>query len=255
VHRYEGELAPLLEGVDGWLHPAEGSVLHGAALEAYQAGPAVVVEIGSWQGRSTIALASAAREAHQGPVVAIDPHVSTVAFDGDHNLAMLRRNLADRDLLDLVDIVRSPSAEASSRFGDGTISVLFVDGDHSDEGAATDVRAFTPKLRCGAVVGFNDPHLPGVAKALAELVVTGRSGYSQPSWTVNSMFFRYGEGPMSRTDIRRARAFLNLGGRYHRFLTRLGERVADHERMRRIVTSLNGTLMRRVLSAVLPETK
>ncbi len=108
MHRYEGELAPLLDGVDGWLHPAEASVLHEAALRAYQGGPALVVEIGSWQGRSTIALASAARAAHQGPVIAIDPHVSTSAFDGDHNLAALRTNLTDRGLMDIVDIGGPP---------------------------------------------------------------------------------------------------------------------------------------------------
>jgi predicted O-methyltransferase YrrM len=255
VHRYEAELAPLLDGVDGWLHAAEASVLHHAALRAYQVGPALVVEIGSWQGRSTIALAAAARAARQGPVIAIDPHVSTAAFDGDHNLLALQTNLSDRDLLDVVDIVRAPSGDAAARFDDCSISVLFIDGDHSYEGAATDVRAYTPKLKSGAVVGFNDPHLPGVARALTELVVTSRSDFSRPSWAVNSIFFRYGEGAMSRIDILRARAFLRLGRRYHDGLALIEARTADRPIGHRLLAWFNATLVRRVFAAVLPEAR
>src|SRR4051812_26267900 len=78
----EAEMSELLAGIDGWLHPAEAAVLHHLATEAARLGAGPIVEIGSWQGRSTVALATAAR-VWGVPVVAIDPHLSGDGVDGD----------------------------------------------------------------------------------------------------------------------------------------------------------------------------
>ena len=56
--------------VDGWMTPGQASTLYDAAARCPQGGP--IVEIGSFRGRSTIVLASAAAPGVE--VVAIDPH-------------------------------------------------------------------------------------------------------------------------------------------------------------------------------------
>jgi predicted O-methyltransferase YrrM len=56
--------------VDGWMTEGQGRALFDAARSCRPGG--TIVEIGSFQGRSTIVLASAAAEGVE--VVAIDPH-------------------------------------------------------------------------------------------------------------------------------------------------------------------------------------
>src|SRR6185295_7220595 len=62
--------AGALDGVQGWLTDAQAARLRAAAARAPAGGR--IVEIGSYHGRSTIALACAAPA--DGEVVAIDPH-------------------------------------------------------------------------------------------------------------------------------------------------------------------------------------
>src|SRR5690606_34352437 len=54
--------------IDGWLTDGEASALHRLAAEA--SGP--VVEIGSWRGRSTAALALGSMSGSKQPVYAVD---------------------------------------------------------------------------------------------------------------------------------------------------------------------------------------
>ena len=63
-----------MEPIEGWLTTAEATVLYESAQHAGTLRPiAPIVEIGSYCGRSTVVLATAAREA--GTVVlAVDPH-------------------------------------------------------------------------------------------------------------------------------------------------------------------------------------
>jgi hypothetical protein len=60
----------LVADVDGWMTPGQAATLFDAARRCAPAGS--IVEIGSFRGRSTIVLASAAPDETQ--IVAIDPH-------------------------------------------------------------------------------------------------------------------------------------------------------------------------------------
>ena len=67
------DVAAALEGVEGWLTDGQAALLQQEARRC-RAGERIV-EIGSFQGRSTIVLASAAADGVE--VVAIDPHAGT----------------------------------------------------------------------------------------------------------------------------------------------------------------------------------
>ena len=59
-----------VDGVDGWMSPDQAAALYDAAAACHDGDQ--IVEIGSFRGRSTIVLASAAGDGVA--VVAIDPH-------------------------------------------------------------------------------------------------------------------------------------------------------------------------------------
>ena len=133
-----------------------------------------VVEIGSWQGRSTIALALGLRARGGGTVHAIDPHAGTelhrrfgVNDTHDAFLANLRRAGVEGQ----VRSVRSTSSVACAGFSPRSVHVLFVDGSHRYEDVLRDIDDWTPVLADVATVAFHDAvSYPGVRRALEERV-------------------------------------------------------------------------------------
>jgi uncharacterized SAM-dependent methyltransferase len=77
--------------VPGWLEDAEAELLIAAAAHvATGSGPAILVEIGSYQGRSPIVLAATLRaRSPQSRLFAIDPHEGTVGAQ-DRRIAAMR---------------------------------------------------------------------------------------------------------------------------------------------------------------------
>jgi predicted O-methyltransferase YrrM len=138
--------------VEGWLSEAQGRALFDAAAAATGAG--VIVEIGSWKGRSTIWLASGARLAGQR-VYAIDPHRGSREDPTADTLRDFQVNLARTGLADVVEPMVMSSAEAAARIP-GPVELLFIDGDHSYEGVRRDAELWLPRLMDGGIVMFHD---------------------------------------------------------------------------------------------------
>lgn len=135
----------------GWLSDAQGAALFEAAARA---GAGAIVEIGSWQGRSTIWLAAAARLAGHR-VFAVDPHEHSREDPSARTYQLFTKNLAAAGLLASVTPLVMRSREAASRI-EAPIRVLFVDGDHSVAGARADAEIWLPRVVVGGVVMFHD---------------------------------------------------------------------------------------------------
>jgi predicted O-methyltransferase YrrM len=245
----------VLDGIPGRLHPAEAAALYllakGAAERANTVG---LVEIGSFQGRSTLAMSIGLRDGGcRGRLYAVDPHADPA--EGEHNLQLLRRNLERVGVSQLVEIVRVPSTDAADRFADASVDLLFVDGDHEFEAVCMDILRWTPKLRPGAVVGFNDPFLPGVRRAVRHLVLSGAGAYRHPRWMVNTLFFDYEPGARStgqdRLSRRRAQAFLRLLGPYLSASNRLVS-SDQHRRGARLTAAVNRSAVYPLARHLLP---
>ena len=140
------------DGVEGWLSEAQGRALFDAAAAATGAG--VIVEIGSWKGRSTTWLASGARLAGQR-VYAVDPHRGSRENPAAHTLDEFLDNLARNGLADVVDPMVMTSEEAAASIA-RPIELLFIDGDHSYEGVRRDAELWLPRLMEGGIVMFHD---------------------------------------------------------------------------------------------------
>lgn len=214
-----------LDGIDGWLDPLEAWHLHEAARQrAAVHGTAYVVEIGSWLGRSAIALGRGVTAGGAGVVHAIDPHE-----DADDRHAEFLRNLDGAGLASVVRPVRLRSHDARPSIEDGSIDVLFVDGSHEYDDVLTDIDDWTSALRPGAVVAFNDPWLPGVARALRHRVVRG-SAFREPRVIVNTLFCEFREGSPTSEDERSARRLGRLL-RFGSIWLRLHHRIVFNERI------------------------
>ena len=146
--------------VQGWMSPDQAERLYRAA-EATRTGDQIV-EIGSFQGRSTIVLASAA---HDGvPVVAIDPHAGNDrgpqeiagyadAAADDHE--QFTTNLAAAGVSDRVRHIRSFSDVAHAGVT-GEIAVLYIDGAHRFAPARADIRDWGARVTPGGTMLIHD---------------------------------------------------------------------------------------------------
>lgn len=119
--------------------------------------PEVVVEIGSARGRSSCFMGMALKQNGSGKLYAIDPHTQT-AWNDDNSVDtydILKGNIASLGLTDVVEILRATSSEVA-RDWNRNIDILFIDGDHSYEGAKLDWDLFSPFVKPFGSVVFHD---------------------------------------------------------------------------------------------------
>ena len=101
------EVREITNKLRGWLTPAEGELLYNLAKNC--TGKGVIVEIGSWVGKSTIHLAAGSQEGSQVPVFAIDPHTGCTVHlvdgevDGGAIVAQAAVDVCDDDTLETLE--------------------------------------------------------------------------------------------------------------------------------------------------------
>lgn len=144
--------------VEGWLSDAQGEALFEAAFRS-RAG--AIVEIGSWKGRSTVWLASGAQLSGRR-VYAVDPHENSHEDPSARTLDEFLGNLARAGVAGVVEPVVLPSEHAIHAV-EGPVGLLFVDGDHSVEGARRDAELWLPRILVGGTVMFHDVATSGYA--------------------------------------------------------------------------------------------
>jgi predicted O-methyltransferase YrrM len=126
----------LAEPVGGWMTREQARLLWDAASRLRPG--AVVLEIGSHQGRSTLVLGSAARRVG-ATVVAVDPFVEGRLFGGAPTRALFEANVARAGLQDVVELVPDYSTRRRPTW-DRPIDLLYVDGKHDYWTCSDDLR-------------------------------------------------------------------------------------------------------------------
>ncbi|MDB5122980.1 MAG: hypothetical protein JWP94_1109 [Mucilaginibacter sp.] len=147
--------------IDGWLSQSEATGLYLTASMLPLA--AVIVEIGSWQGKSTFCLAKGLRS---GKIYAIDPFNADAGFDVESSQVYTALK-GTRDLLDIFNdnmknfnvekniVVKKGYSEQFAKDFD-LIDFLFIDGDHSIAGCKKDYQLYSGKVRKGGFIAFHD---------------------------------------------------------------------------------------------------
>jgi predicted O-methyltransferase YrrM len=160
-------------------------------LAACVPGKGTIVEIGSFKGRSTVMLAKVASHYGFGPVVAIDPHNSDILLKTedhpeDSSYQDFLHNIDAAGVSKHVESRVMRSTEAAKSWNQ-PIRVLWIDGDHSYEGAKKDLDGFLPYVEPLGVVAFHDALnvFPGPIRVFVEEVL--RSDRFGPAGFVHSI--------------------------------------------------------------------
>jgi predicted O-methyltransferase YrrM len=165
-----------MSGIPGWFSPAEARVLYRTACAAFEKFPqSSIVEIGSFHGRSTVVLGSAAQRNPRRLVYAIDPHEGDLSSGKvDPTWEAFQKNIADSDVFDCIVPVRSRAGDII--WEQGPISLLFIDGLHDYKNVRNDYTRFRRHVPAGAFVAFHDyanPDHPDVQKYVDSLAACG----------------------------------------------------------------------------------
>ncbi len=158
----EDDVLDRVERIDGWLTRAEARVLYWLARNA--AGP--IVEIGSYRGRSTAALALGSKAGGERDVYAVDPfigpqsgtrptHSGKLSGECSCSPELLRANL---DLAGVNGLVRIVPRKSENALADvpASIDLLFVDGAHDYESVCRDLDNYLPRVERGGFVVLHD---------------------------------------------------------------------------------------------------
>ena len=166
--------------VEGWLTAAQAERLRERAATVTAGG--LVVEIGSFRGRSTIAMASVLGDGAR--LVAIDPHaggdrgpqeIAPEADRGDADHAAFVANLEAAGVSDRVEHVRLESSSAHGSVRD-EIDVLYVDGAHRFGPARDDLVRWGARVRDGGAMLVHDSFSSiGVTLATLSAITLGSS--------------------------------------------------------------------------------
>jgi predicted O-methyltransferase YrrM len=152
--------------IDGWLTPTEAVRLYDLAQATPESRP-VVVEIGSWQGKSSVVLTHGLAQKHDAHLYCIDPFNA----DGDQfsrdeyqrREATLSGSLKDRfeanmrrhGISDCVHPLAGYSQDFATDFVE-RIDLLFIDGNHAYDAVKRDFNDWSPLVKPGGVVAFHD---------------------------------------------------------------------------------------------------
>ena len=169
----------------------------------------LIVEIGSYKGKSTVMLGSVSARYGLGGLVAIDPHEG-LSYLGPEvaepflspTFEEFASNLRSAGLENKVEVHRDYSRNVAKNWN-RPIRFLWIDGDHSYAGCKEDFDLFTPHLADGAVVAFHDAlnGFEGPIRVFVEEIL--RSDRFGPSGFVHSIAwsqFRPSDGVKFKKD-------------------------------------------------------
>ena len=142
-----------------------------------------VAELGTFQGRSAVAIACALPPG--GVLFCVDHFAGAILAPGQPrppqeaiiraNLDALLANLDAFGLRDRVTVLKGRTRDAAGRFAPESLDLLFVDAGHDYASVKADLADWYPKLRPGGWLVCDDcvPEWPGVVQAIQESKLPG----------------------------------------------------------------------------------
>lgn len=205
----EDVFTKIIPNLPGWCSEAKARRLARLVVDRHAR---VAVEIGVFGARSLLALGVGGRVA-RAQVIGIDPYTADASLAGKNapeNDAywqdrarggqidyedIFRKACAAAAMFPNVRILRAKSLDAASVFDPGTVDLIHIDGNHSEETSCADVRAWLPKMSLGGIVIMDDVGWETTraaqklltdsgCKELERVVHKTNSGNIEESWAV-----------------------------------------------------------------------
>jgi len=156
---------------EGWLGVPEMAFLYMAAKRCSKG---CIVELGSWQGLSTIFLSKGTEAGFKRTVYAIDPHTSTLIHRLNEQEDTFRSFKTTCDIFHLGNVqpLRTYSYEAVKTWEE-PIGLLFIDADHEYEPVKQDFEQWYPHILKGGMIIFHDFDKPGVCQVVQQVWESG----------------------------------------------------------------------------------
>ena len=150
----------------GWLTIEEAFFLQ--QMTWFASGlPGCLVEIGSYCGRSAVAIGEALRQGCCGKLYCVDPQVDNKEVYGIDSLGEFLYNTKELNKLGFVYGLRSTSVNAAESFN-FNVKMLFIDGLHDYENVKQDFTLWIPKVIKQGFVLFHDSFEDGPQQVISE---------------------------------------------------------------------------------------
>lgn len=176
------------ENIEGWFTFAQlySHVVNISPNESH------FVEVGTWKGKSAAYMG--VEIINSGKKIkfdCIDPFVPV----GDE---MPEYKITHEDLKNAFisnmkpleghyNLITTKSPECTKAYDNQSLDFVFIDGDHSYEAVAQDIKAWLPKIKLGGILAGHDYAIPGVNKACHD--VLGLRDWNDP-WGCGCWFLQ-----------------------------------------------------------------
>lgn len=140
-----------------------------------------IVEIGSYRGRSTVALGRGSLDGNKIAVYAIEPHEVFVGLQGGQfgpqDRGAFYKAMLDTQCFEIVRLINLSSEMVAPQWKT-PVSLLWIDGDHSYDAVLRDFTCWEKRLSDQSVVIFHDSISPklGPKRLIQELIAN--KGYT-----------------------------------------------------------------------------
>ena len=122
----------------------------------------IIVDVGCFVGGFSKVMGQLAKE-RNGKVYSIDlfkgalePVVNWGCHQSDDVKALFKRNMEERGLLDVFEVIEGDSVLASEKFEDNSVDVVFLDASHNYQSVKKDIEAWFPKIKSGGIICGHD---------------------------------------------------------------------------------------------------
>lgn len=173
------DFTALMSALRGGITPAEGALLRRLASEVARG---CIVEVGSFRGKSAVALAFGVRDQdteRRPPIYCIEPHRPFIGFYGGvfgpADRGAFYEAMCRTGAFNQVALVNLLSEDVTPNWNQ-PVGLLFVDGDHRYQGVKRDFDCWDRHVIVGGIVAFDDASDPdcGPHKLIREILATGR---------------------------------------------------------------------------------
>lgn len=165
-----GEVKALALAAKGFLSEAEGMALYQLAAES--SGTAPCLEVGSYCGKSALFLGEGCRRGGKHPLFTIDHHRGSEEqqpgqlyfdpelYDWEEEMFTtfhhLMRNVRRAGLADWIVPIVAESGQLRRYWRPAALSLLFIDGGHSEEAAFADYHGWSDSVLPGGYLCIHD---------------------------------------------------------------------------------------------------